>query len=67
MKKFFVQERKLQEGDKIFQMNEGKWAFTLTEDFDDNFHSQNVILDLSCPRHCDTSLIDVDVQPTYIR
>eukprot|EP01135_Chromosphaera_perkinsii_P007943 Nk52_evm15s1073 gene=Nk52_evmTU15s1073 len=60
-------ERKLFEGDRIYQMNEGKWDFKLYEDFNDKLESQNVILDLKCPRHCDTSLIDADVQPTYIR
>ncbi|KAG8013757.1 Protein tilB-like protein, partial [Nibea albiflora] len=37
--------------------------FSLTEDEDNN----TIVLDLSVYRHMDTSLIDVDVQPTYAR
>ncbi|XP_062843786.1 dynein axonemal assembly factor 11 [Trichomycterus rosablanca] len=47
---------------RILNVNEPKLDFTLTED-DDN----NCVLDLHVYRHLDTSLMDVDVQPTYVK
>ncbi|CAF0938026.1 unnamed protein product [Adineta steineri] len=43
--------------------NEPKVDFKMYESDDDRY----VILDVSVFRHMDTSLVDVDVQPTYIR
>ncbi|ESO83361.1 hypothetical protein LOTGIDRAFT_222768 [Lottia gigantea] len=43
-------------------VNEAKIDFTLTED-----DTNNIILDLAIFKHMDTSLLDCDVQPTYVR
>ncbi|CAF1147860.1 unnamed protein product [Adineta ricciae] len=43
--------------------NEPKVDFKLYESDDD----RNIILDVAVFRHMDTSLVDIDVQPTYIR
>jgi len=43
--------------------NEGKIDFILTESDDD----RSFILDVSCYKFLDTSLIDLDVQPKYVR
>ncbi|XP_041659800.1 protein tilB homolog isoform X2 [Cheilinus undulatus] len=48
---------------RVLNTNEPKLDFSLTEDEDNN----TIILDLAVYRHMDTSLIDVDVQPTYAR
>ncbi|XP_050926193.1 dynein axonemal assembly factor 11 isoform X2 [Lates calcarifer] len=48
---------------RVMNVNEPKLDFSLTEDGENN----TVVLDLAVYRHMDTSLIDVDVQPTYIR
>ncbi|KAJ8011394.1 hypothetical protein DPEC_G00057740 [Dallia pectoralis] len=48
---------------KVMNVNEPKLDFCLTEDENNN----TVILDLEVYRHMDTSLMDVDVQPTYAR
>eukprot|EP00042_Codosiga_hollandica_P027581 m.138445 g.138445 ORF g.138445 m.138445 type:complete len:460 (+) comp52529_c0_seq4:105-1484(+) len=45
-------------------MNEGQWDYTLTGY---EASDPNVVLDLACYKYLDTSLIDVDVQPAYIR
>ncbi|KAF0046461.1 hypothetical protein F2P81_000094 [Scophthalmus maximus] len=44
-------------------VNEPKLDFSLTEDEQNN----TIVLELSVYRHMDTSLMDVDVQPTYAR
>ncbi|KAM4727724.1 dynein axonemal assembly factor 11 [Anableps anableps] len=48
---------------RVMNVNEPKLAFSLTEDEENN----TVVLDLAVYRHMDTSLMDVDVQPTYTR
>ncbi|XP_038143599.1 protein tilB homolog isoform X2 [Cyprinodon tularosa] len=48
---------------RVMNVNEPRLAFSLTEDEDAN----TVVLDLAVYRHMDTSLLDVDVQPTYAR
>ncbi|XP_043991185.1 dynein axonemal assembly factor 11 isoform X1 [Gambusia affinis] len=48
---------------RVMNINEPKLAFSLTEDEESNA----VVLDLAVYRHMDTSLMDVDVQPTYAR
>nr|XP_020473367.1 protein tilB homolog isoform X2 [Monopterus albus]XP_020473368.1 protein tilB homolog isoform X2 [Monopterus albus]XP_020473369.1 protein tilB homolog isoform X2 [Monopterus albus] len=48
---------------RVLNVNEPKLDFSLTEDEDSN----TVVLDLAVYRHMDTSLMDVDVQPTYAR
>jgi hypothetical protein len=44
------------------QLNDGKWPFRMEED-----GKGNVVVDIEFPRFMDTSLLDVDVQPTYFR
>ncbi|XP_029779772.1 protein tilB homolog isoform X1 [Suricata suricatta] len=51
------------EDGKALNVNEPKLDFSLKED---EKHNQ-IILDLAVYRYMDTSLIDVDVQPTYVR
>ncbi|MEQ2287537.1 Protein tilB [Ameca splendens] len=48
---------------RVMNVNEPRLAFSLTEDEENNA----VVLDLAVYRHMDTSLMDVDVQPTYAR
>uniref|UniRef100_UPI0037E70CD5 dynein axonemal assembly factor 11 n=1 Tax=Semicossyphus pulcher TaxID=241346 RepID=UPI0037E70CD5 len=48
---------------RVMNVNEPKLDFSLTEDGDNN----TIVLDLAVYRHMDTSLIDVDVQPSYAR
>uniref|UniRef100_A0A3Q1FRX6 Leucine-rich repeat-containing protein 6 n=1 Tax=Acanthochromis polyacanthus TaxID=80966 RepID=A0A3Q1FRX6_9TELE len=48
---------------RVLNVNEPKLDFCLTEDDE----ASVIILDLAVFRHLDTSLIDVDVQPTYVR
>lgn len=48
---------------KVLNVNEAKLDFSLK---DDEKHNQ-IILDLAVYRYMDTSLIEVDVQPTYVR
>lgn len=44
----------------IRQCNEGKWEFRLTDEILD------IILEVDLPRFLDTSLVDVDVHPSYV-
>ncbi|XP_064202959.1 dynein axonemal assembly factor 11 isoform X1 [Anguilla rostrata] len=48
---------------KVLNVNEPKLEFYLSEDEENN----TIILDLAVYRHMDTSLLEVDVQPTYVR
>ncbi|XP_077581034.1 dynein axonemal assembly factor 11 [Stigmatopora nigra] len=48
---------------RVLNVNEPKLDFSLTEDD----HNNRIVLDLAVYRHMDTSLMDVDVQPTYVR
>ncbi|XP_039383522.1 protein tilB homolog isoform X2 [Mauremys reevesii] len=48
---------------KVLNMNEPKLNFFLKDDEENN----QFILDLAVYRHLDSSLIDVDVQPTHLR
>nr|XP_046178621.1 dynein axonemal assembly factor 11 isoform X3 [Oncorhynchus gorbuscha] len=48
---------------RVMNVNEPKLDFNLTENGDNN----TIVLDLEVYRHMDTSLMDVDVQPTYAR
>ncbi|XP_074433956.1 dynein axonemal assembly factor 11-like isoform X2 [Larus michahellis] len=48
---------------KVLNVNVPKLHFSLKDDEENN----QIILDLAVYRHLDTSLLDVDVQPTYIR
>lgn len=53
----------IQEGTKILNKNEGKWDFSLN-DYDS---ATSIVLDIPVGKFLDTSLIDVDVQPTFVR
>ena len=46
----------------IKQKNEGNWDFT----WDEESSRGCVKLEVSLPKHLDSSLIDVDVHPTYL-
>lgn len=48
---------------RVFNVNEPKIDFTLT----DNEENNQFILDLAVYRYLDSSLLDIDVQPTYVR
>ncbi|XP_048796285.1 dynein axonemal assembly factor 11 isoform X2 [Lagopus muta] len=48
---------------KVLNVNMPKLHFSLKDDEENN----QFILDLAVYRHLDTSLLDIDVQPTYIR
>ncbi|KAM5158397.1 dynein axonemal assembly factor 11 [Mantella aurantiaca] len=48
---------------RALNVNEPKLDFSLVDDEDNN----QFILDLAIYRHLDTSLVDVDVQPSYVR
>ncbi|XP_041046453.1 protein tilB homolog isoform X3 [Carcharodon carcharias] len=48
---------------RVLNVNEPKIDFTLTDD-EENYQ---FVLDLAVYRHMDTSLLDIDVQPTYVR
>ncbi|XP_059155195.1 dynein axonemal assembly factor 11-like [Physella acuta] len=55
-------ERKLfAEDGRPFNVNEPKVDFTLTED------GENIFLDVAIFKHMDTSLLDCDVQPNFVR
>ncbi|XP_048384660.1 dynein axonemal assembly factor 11 isoform X2 [Stegostoma tigrinum] len=47
---------------RVLNVNEPKIDFKLTDDEENN----QLILDLAVYRHMDTSLLDIDVQPTYV-
>ncbi|XP_078073188.1 dynein axonemal assembly factor 11 isoform X3 [Mustelus asterias] len=47
---------------RVLNINESKIDFTLTDDEENN----QFILDLAVYRHMDTSLLDIDVQPTHV-
>eukprot|EP00877_Chromochloris_zofingiensis_P015031 jgi/Chrzof1/9782/Cz04g15170.t1 len=53
----------VKEGDRFMQRNEGKWDFTLQES-DDRL---SIVLDVAVGKYLDTSLIQADVQPKYVR
>eukprot|EP01066_Platyproteum_vivax_P006937 Platyproteum_vivax@DN2585_c0_g1_i1.p2 len=46
---------------EVRQCNEGKWQFRLFREAD------HLLLELEIPRYLDTSLLDIDINPTYIR
>ncbi|KAI1243640.1 hypothetical protein IHE44_0001273 [Lamprotornis superbus] len=48
---------------KVLNMNVPKLHFSLKDDEENN----QIVLDLAVYRHLDTSLLDIDVQPTYVR
>ncbi len=53
----------IKEGEKILNKNEGRWDFTLLDSDDDT----KIILDVAVGKFLDTSLIEADVQPRFVR
>ena len=53
----------IKDGERILNKNEGRWDFTLLESEDDS----KIILDVPVGKFLDTSLIEADVQPTFVR
>ncbi|XP_066434878.1 dynein axonemal assembly factor 11 isoform X2 [Eleutherodactylus coqui] len=51
------------EDGRVLNVNEPKLDFSLVDDEENN----QIILDLGIYRHLDTSLVDVDVHPNYVR
>ena len=54
--------RRSEEEGRVKQTNEGKWEFR----FDEMSRKDAVLLDVTVPRHLDSSLIDVDIHPNYV-
>ncbi|CAJ1373676.1 unnamed protein product [Effrenium voratum] len=48
---------------EIRQCNEGKYSF----DLDDWTHSDKIVFELAVPKYLDTTALDVDVNPLYVR
>lgn len=53
----------VKEGEPVMQRNEGKWEFTLDESED----RKSIVLEVAVGKYLDTSLIQADVQPTFVR
>jgi protein TilB len=47
---------------EVKQKNEGNWDFT----WDEDSKPGHVVLEVGFAKHLDSSLIDVDVHPTYV-
>ncbi|CAG5080944.1 Similar to lrrc6: Protein tilB homolog (Danio rerio) [Cotesia congregata] len=47
---------------RAYNINQAKVSFTLNDDDRDN-----IVLEISLYRHLDTSYVDIDVQPNYVR
>jgi len=54
--------REREERGDIRQCNEGKWVFQFNEEQKPGY----VLLDISIQKHLSSSLIDVDIHPTYV-
>lgn len=55
-----LQRKKSDANEEIRQCNEGKWEFHLTD------NAGQFIFELELPKFLDTSLIDIDVHPTFV-
>ncbi|PNW70942.1 hypothetical protein CHLRE_17g739850v5 [Chlamydomonas reinhardtii] len=53
----------LEDGERVYQKNEGRWEFSLEESPD----GRALVLEVGVGRFLDTSLIQTDLQPTYVR
>ncbi|PNH09206.1 Protein TILB [Tetrabaena socialis] len=53
----------VEDGERVYQKNEGRWEFSLEESAD----GCSLVLDIAVGRFLDTSLIQTDLQPTYVR
>jgi protein TilB len=47
----------------MLQKNEGKWSFSLSESFD----GTSIELEVLLGRYLESSWIECDIQPTYVR
>jgi len=45
------------------QKNEGRWPFKV----EDDASGENIVVEIGFPKFLDTSLIDVDIHPTYVK
>ena len=61
--KTFEMPRRLEMEGRMLNVNEGKYDFSIKDDPTGKFR----ILEVSCPKFMDTSLIACDIQPYYIR
>lgn len=50
-----------QEGAQVRQTNEGKWKFTMSDS------GAALVLDVVVGQHLDTSELDIDIQPSFVR
>lgn len=57
-----AEARRREDDGHIKQCNQGKWDFA----FDDEAKPGCLLLDVAVARHLDSSLIDLDVHPTYV-
>mmetsp|Transcript_28801 Transcript_28801/g.63922 ORF Transcript_28801/g.63922 Transcript_28801/m.63922 type:complete len:270 (-) Transcript_28801:67-876(-) len=57
-----VREKEELEAGEVKQRNEGGWDFY----WDEDIKPGSVVLEVRVPRHLDSSLIDVDIHPTYV-
>lgn len=57
-----VRREEEEKGSRVRQCNQGQWRFKL----DDEDGEGNVVLEVDLPRHLDTSLVDLDVHPTWV-
>ena len=55
-------QKEREQGSSVRQCNQGHYEFRL----EDEDGEGNIALTVQIPRFIDTSLIDVDVQPTYV-
>eukprot|EP00550_Attheya_septentrionalis_P007418 CAMPEP_0198295722 /NCGR_PEP_ID=MMETSP1449-20131203/29214_1 /TAXON_ID=420275 /ORGANISM="Attheya septentrionalis, Strain CCMP2084" /LENGTH=454 /DNA_ID=CAMNT_0043996115 /DNA_START=26 /DNA_END=1390 /DNA_ORIENTATION=+ len=55
--------RQSEDDEKIRNCNEGKWEFTLDEETRPGYF----VLDVTLQKYLSTSLVDVDVHPTFVR
>ncbi|KAG2489438.1 hypothetical protein HYH03_012075 [Edaphochlamys debaryana] len=53
----------IRDGERLYQKNEGRWDFSLEESPD----GRCLVLEVQVGRFLDTSLIQTDLQPTYVR
>ncbi|KAG2454244.1 hypothetical protein HYH02_001278 [Chlamydomonas schloesseri] len=53
----------LEDGERVYQKNEGRWDFSLEESGD----GRALVLEVGVGKFLDTSLIQTDLQPTYVR
>ncbi|XP_061653902.1 dynein axonemal assembly factor 11 isoform X9 [Phyllopteryx taeniolatus] len=52
---------------RVLNVNEPKYDYILDFSLTEDDNNSRIVLDLAVYRHMDTSLMDVDVQPTYVK